>query len=139
MNWIAYALISVLLFSVMTLIFKKATVMKLDSSIILMFVFLFGFLFYFAHNVITKKEMFPSWIAILILLVAAALSYGGNLFSVKALAEAPNPGFSEAIGASRLIIISLVAVVLFGSQMTAWNIFGIVLTVAGLVLLTVKF
>lgn len=139
MEWVFYALISVVFFSGMTLLFKKVTVLKVETPVLLMFIFGFGFLFYAIHVFANKTPVNVNALSITLLLVAAALSYGANFFSVKALGLAPNPGFSEAVGGLKLVVISLAAVALFGSQLTMPNIAGIVLMMAGSILLTVKF
>ena len=138
MEWVLLALIAVVFTSAMTLLFKRAT-LEIPASIILLFVFGFGFIFYLFHVFITKTPIKVSPTIVWILIAAALLSYLGNLFMVKALGMAPNPAFAKAFVGLEFVIVGLAAVFLFGSQLTFPNMIGIVLTIVGLLLLTVKF
>jgi len=138
MEWMLLALISVVFFSGMTLLFKRAT-LEVPASIILFFVFGFGFIFYLFHIFITKTPIKVNPTIVWILLAAALLSYLANLFAVKALGMAPNPAFADAFGGLKFVIVAVAAVFLFGSPLTFLNMIGILLTVVGLFLLTVKF
>jgi len=67
----------------------------------------------------------------------AFLSYVGNLFSVKAVADAPNPGYAIAIVSLQAVVVTLAAAGLFGVAIGWSKVLGIALCAAGLALVVV--
>ena len=135
MNWVLYALLGMVFFSGMNLIFKRLTA-DLKPNVLLLFIFIFGALFYLIDSVYTKTSLNLNYKLVLLLLAAAFLSYLGNLFYVKSLSLSPNPGHSAAINSLQIILITIGAVFLFGSEITIKNLIGIMLGIIAIILLS---
>ena len=63
------------------------------------------------------------------------LSYLGNLFMVRAIADAPNPGYAMGVIGAQAVVVTIGAIVLFGSEFSLVKGIGIALTVIGAALL----
>ncbi len=136
LNWVACSFISMISFSVMMLLFKKLTETNMLPEVINFYFFLFSTIAIFLFNLvrITKLEL-PSnstYIFVLTALIAVA----ANFFSISAMKLAPNPGYSKAIQSFDVAIITIASVFLFGSQITIAKAAGIVLSMLGLILLS---
>ncbi len=136
MEWFVYAFLAAVFFSVMTLIFKKLTVLGMEPALILLFIFGFGLLFYIFHIYFTKTTVKISYYLIFLIVIAALMSYMANLFSLKALKMAPNPGYAEGFVSIKLAIISIAAVFLFNSELDFVKIVGILFAILSVVLLS---
>lgn len=135
MGWFLYALLGMVLFSVMLLIFKKLTA-DLKPNVLLLFIFGFGMIFYLADIVYANSPFNLNLKLVLLLLIAAFLSYLGNLLYVKSISLAPNPGYSAAIISFQVILITFGSYFLFGSQITVKGLVGIVMGVIAIILLS---
>lgn len=135
--WYLSALIAMLCYACMQLLIKQLTAINVGSPVILMFIFGFGCMFYIAHVAVARPAI-PSTALVFALLVAASLlSYIGNLFSIRALSEAPNPGYASAIIGAQALVITLVAVFLFGSEITWLKTLGVLFCVLGVILIVI--
>jgi len=135
-NWFVYALLGMVFFSGMILIFKKLVVAGLKPNVILFFIFTFGMLFYLTDIIYNKTSISINYYFLGFLILAAFLSYLGNLLYVKSLSTAPNPGYTTAINSLQIILITIGSFLLFGSGISAKNIVGIVLGLIAIILLT---
>ena len=97
MNWFTLALITMLIFSVVFILYRKIGELGVSSE--LMFVYYFGIstiilLFYFFYNKIplTVSKVAFSWI-----LIAAIIGVIGNVLLSNSLRVAPNPGYALAV------------------------------------------
>lgn len=64
-----------------------------------------------------------------VLIIAIACCYGGNIYELRGVAVAPNPGYVLAINKSFAAVTLVAAWWLFGSQMEAQKILGVALIV----------
>lgn len=135
MNWFIYAIFGMLAFSAMLLIFKQLSIMGLKPALILVFVFGFGMLLYLAHLLITKSQLNVSTNMIILLGIAAFLSYLGNFLYVSAIELAPNPGFAIAVVGFQAVLVTVASVFLFASDFTLVNVAGVVLAIIGIILI----
>lgn len=55
--------------------------------------------------------------------------------SISAIRSAPNPGYSEAIKSFYVVIVTIASFFVFGSELSAKKVMGILMTVAGLFLI----
>lgn len=134
--WIFYATFAMLCFAGMQLLFKQLTRMGLVSPVILAFVFGAGTLLYLAHLAVTRPAVAVSPRVLAMLGAAALFSYGGNLYMVRALGEAPNPGYAMAIVGVQAVVVTVASIVLFGSEFSWPKALGVALSVIGVALLT---
>jgi len=135
MNWFIYAIFGMLAFSAMLIIFKQLSIMGLKPALILVFVFGFGMLLYLAHLIITKSPLNVNINVIILLGIAAFLSYIGNFFYVAAIDLAPNPGFAIAIVGFQAVLVTIASVFLFASEFSLVNVVGVVLALIGIILI----
>lgn len=133
--WILYAMSAMLLFAGMQLLFKQLLRMGLGSPLILVFIFGFGTLLYMGHLAVVRAPMTVSARAFGLLVAASALSYGGNLYMVRAIGQAPNPGYAMAIVGAQALVVTLASIFLFGSAISWAKGLGVALSIAGLTLL----
>ena len=133
--WSLYAAVAMLCFVGMQLLFKQLSRLGLSSPVILVFVFGFACLLYLGHIAAVRPALPVGGRVLGLLAVAAVLSYLGNLYMVRALAAAPNPGYAIAIVGLQALLVTLASVALYGSHLTWLKALGVVLSVAGVVLL----
>ena len=60
----------------------------------------------------------------------------GLVFSLKSVELAPNPGYAAAIFSSNFVLLALVSIWAFGSELTLQKAVGVLATFVGLVLLS---
>lgn len=135
--WILYATSAMLCFAGMQLLFKQLTRMGLSSPLILVFIFAFGSIFYFAHLAVVRAPLAVSTRALGLLAVASVFSYGGNLYMVRALDQAPNPGYAMAVIGLQALVVTLASIVLFGSAFSWVKALGVALSILGVALLAI--
>jgi len=136
-GWFVYAIAGMISLGIMTLIFKQLLDKESKPELILAFVFGLGMVFYLIQMLIAKTQVKVSWTVFLLLVLAAFLSYIGNLFVLKSLGLTPNPGYTMAIVGLNAIFITLASLFLFGSKITLVKIAGVVCALLGLMLLAI--
>jgi drug/metabolite transporter (DMT)-like permease len=133
--WFFHALLAMFCFAGMQLLFKQLSRSGLGSPVILVFVFGIGTLFYLAHVAIVRAPLVVGANALAMLGAAALLSYTGNLYMVRALDQAPNPGYAIAVVGLQALVVTLGGVVLFGSEFSWVKALGVTLSICGVALL----
>lgn len=136
MSWFMYALLGMVFFSAMVLVFKKLTALGVKTSALLLLVFLFGALFYGAHTLVTKTPVKINYSIIVLLAAAALSSYIANLFYVKSIELAPNPAYPTAIVGLQVGLIAIGSILFFGSEFNWIKGVGLLLTIVAIVLLS---
>src|SRR5215203_3822196 len=136
--WPLHALVAMACFASMQLVFRQTTRGGLTPAAVLFYVFGFGWLFYLLHilAVRTPLGLTPSRGGLLFL--AGLFAYIGNLYAVRAVAQAPNPGYAMALVGLQALVVTLVSVGLFGASLSWMKIAGVVLCLAGVSLLVIK-
>lgn len=135
MNWFILALLGMIFFSGMILVFKKIIILGVPPAKLMLYVAIFLTVFYILHVLITKTPVKVNTPVLLWLVLAAFLSYAANLFYTKSIALAPNPGYSATIVSLQLAIIAIASFFLFGSELTLLKGTGILLAIVAAVLL----
>lgn len=80
---------------------------------------------------IQHESLVVTWYQFIVLVATAIFfSYFGNVFSLRSLEYAPNPGYSLVISKSYVVFTTLVAILLFGSAVTLKSVTGIVMIIA---------
>lgn len=133
--WSVYSILAVVCFVAMLLVFKKLSLLGVPTSFILLFVFLFGGVFYVLHVLVTKESMQLNIFLLLLFLLVAGLSYLGNLLYLHSFRIAPNPGYATAITGLQGVFVIIASVLLFGSDFSWTKVVGAGLGVIALVLL----
>lgn len=136
MNWLVLSFFAMLCFASVALIIKKLTLTEPQSEVINFYFFLFTTIVFLGLSLSKGTRLITppdsiKWFALLAVVAAAA-----NYFSVAAIRSAPNPGYVTGIRGFEASITALVSVMLFKSEMTATKFIGIVLTIGGLILLS---
>jgi drug/metabolite transporter (DMT)-like permease len=133
--WLIYSAIAALSFAAMQTLFKQLTRMGLPAAVILVFVFGFSMLLFATHLGVQRQPVEVSGRALAVLAAAAAFSYVGNLYMVRALDQAPNAGYAMAIIGLQALPVLAASVVFFGAELTLVKGVGVLLSVAGVGLL----
>jgi drug/metabolite transporter (DMT)-like permease len=133
--WTWYAVVAMICFAAMQLSFRFLSQRGVESAAMLLLVFAFGTVPYLVHVRATRMPLPTGAAAIALLAGTAFLSYVGNLFSVKAVAEASNPGYAIAIVSLQAAVVTLGAAVMFGSSVAWPQMLGIALCAAGVALI----
>ncbi len=137
MNWIVESLVSLALFALTSILSKynwragvPAPVINFATTAVALLVFVFA---------VPKGEFNVFSRADLWLVAAAGLCvYFGNAASVRGLNLAPNPGYSQAINKSYVVLTTLAAILMFGGELSWRKIAGIVLILASQLLIAGK-
>jgi drug/metabolite transporter (DMT)-like permease len=135
--WQWYALIGMACFAFMQLLFKHLSRRGVDSAATLLVVFAFGALLYLVHVRATRTPLPTTGSLIALLAVTALLSYVGNLFSVRAVAAAPNPGYAVALVSLQAALVTVIAVGLQGATLSWAKAIGVALCCIGVALLVI--
>ncbi|UCD07735.1 MAG: EamA family transporter, partial [Candidatus Aenigmatarchaeota archaeon] len=101
----------------------------------LTYLFVFAAIMYLGYSFVGKLSLQVNITSLVILVIIGALSFVANIFSVKGLLSAPNPGFSTAVVSAQILIVMLFSVLLFGSELSTIKTAGAVLVFVGAVLL----
>ena len=133
--WTWYAVVAMICFAAMQLSFRYLSERGIASAAMLLLVFAFGTVPYFVHVRATRTPLPAGAAAIALLAGTAFLSYVGNLFSVKAVADAPNPGYAIAIVSLQAAVVTLAAAMMFGTGVEWPKLVGIALCTAGVALI----
>jgi drug/metabolite transporter (DMT)-like permease len=135
--WQWYALIGMGCFAAMQLVFRRLGRSGIDSPAILLVVFGFGTALYLLHVRVTRTPI-PATLPVVALLAGTAvLSYVGNLFSVRAVTEAPNPGYAVALISLQAAVVTLTAAGALGATLSWVKAIGVALCCAGVALLVI--
>lgn len=136
LNWVACSFISMISFSVMMLLFKKLTETNMLPEVINFYFFLFSTIAIFLFNLVRSTKLELPSNSTYIFVLTALIAVAANFFSISAIKLAPNPGYSKAIQSFDVAIITIASVFVFGSQITIAKAAGIVLSMLGLILLS---
>ena len=123
-------------FVAITLLLKFLADTKLKSGIINFYFFLFTTLAFLPLVIWEGSEWKIPLKSLLYFVLLAFTAVIANYYSVTALAEAPNPGYVLAIQAFGIVITTLVAVFLFGSEISLIKMIGVIFSFIGLILLS---
>src|SRR5688500_2171801 len=135
--WQWYALTAMICFAAMQLIFTYLGRRGLDPAAMLLVVFGFGALLYLGHVRIMHTPLAGSRSVVALLITAAVLSYVGNLSALRALAGAPNPGYSVAVVGIQAAVVTVMAIVFLGASFSWIKGIGVVLCALGVALLVI--
>jgi drug/metabolite transporter (DMT)-like permease len=135
--WQWYALTAMTCFAAMQLLFVQLTRRGVSPAAILLVVFGVAAACYALHVRMTRTPLPSDSRALALLGVAALLSFAGNLFSLRAMSLAPNPGYASAISGVHAFVVTVVAILVFGVAVSWTKLAGVILCVVGVALLVI--
>lgn len=133
--WYWYALVAMVCFAMLQLVFAALSRRGVPTPTILLFTFGFALVLYVAHVRVLRTPLAVTPMALGALAAAAALSYVGNLCSIRALAMAPNPGYVAAIVGLQAIVLTLTSVFILGATLSSVKVLGVLLCFVGVALI----
>ena len=141
MNWIISSLIMFVSSVALYLLIRKSALVKNPSQYNNLAMFLIPFFVFVFMGFITHQNFILPLNQLLITIFAAIFfSYIGNVFSLISIERAPNPGYSLVISKSYVVFTTLVAVLIFHSELTLRKAVAIILIVlfSALIMLSQK-
>ena len=139
MSWIIISIGILLSSPIMYLFVRKEKELNKDIAIQNLSIFLIPTIVYFVYNLISKTSMIIEFKYFLMLLGAALLfSLLGNIFSMKAIQLASNPGYSLMIQKSYTIFTTIMSVFLFGSSISVKSVIAIIIVLCFVALIIVE-
>jgi uncharacterized membrane protein len=137
--WIALSLAAMGLMAGMYMLLSGLNRLGLDQSITLLCLFPLILLFNGLYLCLTGTPLrLPTSVPAWLLLAGAALaSFLGNLYCLRAMKLAPNPGYPLAIQGCSVLIVTVVSLWLFASQLSIVKGVGVLLCTIGVVLICV--
>jgi drug/metabolite transporter (DMT)-like permease len=135
--WQWYALVAMVCFASMQLLFKHLTRRGVEPAAILLMVFALGALPYLVHVRMMRTPLPTTGPVIAMLAFTALLAYLGNLFSVRAVSQAPNPGYAVALVSLQAAAVTLAALALQGATLSWVKAIGVALCCIGIALLVI--
>jgi drug/metabolite transporter (DMT)-like permease len=137
-NWIFLAFVALSCFSVLVSIITVLTKRGLPLPFILMCAFGVSMVLYFAQTWMATRFSFEvSLQSLLLLLLVGVLAFIGNWAQFQAAGLAPNPGLAIAVVSLQSGLIALIAVIFFKEKLTLLQTLGLVVTMAGIMLISV--
>ena len=139
MHWFLTAFLSMILFVFVYLLMKKATLFGVDNVRLYFYYTITATTTMIIYALVTKgwkgETLGIPTGALVLIVIAAIIGTAGNLLFDQSLIDAPNPGYALAVSNANVILIAIASVFLFSSELSWIKTAGIVLTIAGIVLL----
>lgn len=130
MNWIILSLLMFLSSVALYLAIRKSSLLKAPTQINNLAMFAIPLIIYSIIGIGTKLNYTISFLqGIIIFVVAVFFSYLGNVFSLKSIEYAPNPGYSLVLSKSYVVFTTLVAVFLFHGLLSIQKAIAIILII----------
>jgi drug/metabolite transporter (DMT)-like permease len=131
MDWIAASALMFCFSILMYLAVRKSTLLKTPTQINNLAMFAIPMVFFAAMALISKDSIILTLSQYTLLIVSAVFfSYLGNVFSLKSMECAPNPGYSLIISKSYVVLTSVSSIFLFGAEFTPKSALAIVMVIA---------
>lgn len=119
MNWILSSFLMFISSVFLYLFIRKSSLLKIPTQLVNLASFTLPLFFYLAITISTKGDLSITPYQFFIIVIASFFfSYLGNVFSLKSIEYAPNPGYSLIISKSYVVFTTLVSVFLFHSVLT---------------------
>lgn len=133
LGWVLYAFLSMFGVAFIHLGFKFVG-NRLNPSVLLLYTIMIQGTIYAVFIYKNKFSLKLSLPLLFILISMAVVASAANVFQVKSINLAPNPGYVSAIGSSAIILVTMASIFLFSSELTLLKTLGILLTVIGVIL-----
>ncbi len=131
MNWIIASLLMFLSSVALYLFVRRSNLLKTPLQLTNLAMFLIPAVLYLLVMVNQKISFSLKPFEFLIILVQGVLfSYLGNVFSLKGIQYAPNPGYSLIIAKSYVIFTAIASIFIFGASLSLKSVIAILMIVA---------
>lgn len=141
MNWMLSSAVMFASSVVLYLFVRKSSLLKNPSQYNNLAMFLIPLFLFVTMGIITHQNFFlsPSQLGTVVF-AAVFFSYLGNVFSLRSIEYAPNPGYSLVISKSYVVFTTLVSLLFFQAEITPRKAIAILLIVlfSGLIMLSQK-
>lgn len=138
MNWIIASLLMFVSSVILYTLIRKASLNNIPTMLINLACFFVPLLFYILLVVTTKTNLTIKPHQLLLIFVLSIVgSWLPNITSLKSIKYAPNPGYSLIISKSYVVFTTIVAILLFHSQLTIKSAVAIVIIVLFSCLITI--
>lgn len=140
MNYIFYAIISAVFFSIYELLYKFTNVVKIpvDYFICLWYLFasIFSLFYFFNHKVYEYKFEFNT---LLLICIISVLTIIGNFCYFSSCKLAINPGISRATYSAFVVLfLTIISYLGFNKTLNIYELLGIIFILFGISLILVK-
>jgi drug/metabolite transporter (DMT)-like permease len=130
MNWVTASLLMFVSSVALYLVVRKATLLKIPTHITNLAMFAIPLAFFvILHEGTGEPYTVTLSSAAILLLAGVFFAFGGNTASLRAIREAPNPGYSLVLSKSYVLFTTVVALILFNAELSAQKALGILLIV----------
>lgn len=138
MNWIIASLLMFISSVAIYLCVRKSNALKTPQQLNNLAMFLIPVFVYLALTAATPTSFtLKPFEYVLILVQGIFFSYLGNVFSLKGIEYAPNPGYSLIISKSYVVFTAIASIFLFSAPLTSKELIAIVLIVLFSALITI--
>ncbi len=139
MNWIIASLLMFVSSVAMYLCVRKSNALKTPQPLNNLAMFLVPVLVYLALTLRTPTRFtLEPFQYLLILIQGVFFSYLGNVFSLKGIENAPNPGYSLIISKSYVVLTAVASIFIFSAPLSLKSIIAIAFIIAFSALITVN-
>ena len=138
MEWFTTALVSMLAFSVLFLLYRKIADLGIKSEVAFLYYFIFSAIFLLIYLLITKNPLGISKIPLIFILIAALVGVMGNVLLYISLGNVPNPGYTLAIVGLNALVVAIASIFIFKAEFPLIKIIGTILAIVGVILLSLK-
>lgn len=128
--WIAYSLLLFVASVALYLTVRKSALEKIPHPLTNLAMFALPLVAYGLIGTASNQDFHVSATQLLmIVFIAIVLSYGGNTASLKAIEQAPNPGYSLILSKSYVLFTTLVAVMFFDADLDSRKALAILMII----------
>ena len=141
MNWILASTLMFISSVMLYLLVRKSSLLKTPSQFNNLAMFIVPLMVYLIMVGFTRADMRINFYEFLIILVSAIFfSYLGNVFSLKSIEYAPNPGYSLVLSKSYVLFTTIAAIFLFQATLSWQKAAAIMLIIiaSALIMITKK-
>lgn len=138
MNWILAGFLMFFCSVIQYLLVRKSVLLKIPSQFTNLAMFLIPVIMFGVTAVSLGTNLSVNWFEFLVIAIMAFFfSYLGNIFSLKSIEVAPNPGYSLVLSKSYVVFTTLIAIPLFNQQLTPRAALAIAIIVLSSAIITI--
>jgi drug/metabolite transporter (DMT)-like permease len=138
-GWVLLSMSALACYTLMVFAIKKATLLGLAPPEICAGIYIINLVFFTVLNRKEMKDYFADKAGLKrflpVVFLTAVFAVAANMFNVKGLETAPNPGYHEAIRNTNILLVTLVSVPLFSARIDGFKLAGVVTILLGIILL----
>lgn len=119
MNWVVSSTLMWFSSVISYLLLRRSNILKIPVQINNLVMFLLPFIIYLVVALVGNLELQVTYYELVVIVILSIFfSYLGNVFSLRGMNSAPNPGYSLVIAKSYVVMTSIASIFLFGSELT---------------------